>query len=270
MRERGSFRVEVGQHAVLEQERGRVDSHAGNATVEPEAQHVLVLPTDLLVVPVEIRLLGREEMQVPLARRAVGVLRACPGAATEDRRPIVRRQLPVSAAAATKPEALAFGRAGPRCKRLAEPAMPTRAMVRDDVDDDPDAERGGLVDQALGLAERAEHRVDVAIVGDVVAAVRHRRRVPRREPDRVDPELAQVGQLRPHAGEIADAVTVPVREAPHVDLVDRQRCATRDGRCRRRWKPGPSGRLWVSMSWPRRSAETTGIAAKSPRFSART
>ena len=35
-------------------------------------------------------------------------------------------------------------------------------------------------------AERAEQRIDVAIVGDVVAEVRHRRGIDRRNPDRVD------------------------------------------------------------------------------------
>ncbi len=91
-------------------------------------------------------------------------------------------------------------------------------MVRDDVDDDANVQCSSLVDQLLGLGERPEHRVDVAVVGDVVAAVGHRRRVPGCEPDRVDPQVAQVGELGPHSGEIADAVSVAVREAPHVDL----------------------------------------------------
>ena len=42
------------------------------------------------------------------------------------------------------------------------------------------------------VGERAEERVDVAVVGDVVAGVALRRGVERREPDRVDAELLQV------------------------------------------------------------------------------
>ena len=47
-------------------------------------------------------------------------------------------------------------------------------------------------DQRVEVGQRAEQRVDVAVVGDVVAAVGHRRGVERREPDRVDAEVAQV------------------------------------------------------------------------------
>ena len=44
------------------------------------------------------------------------------------------------------------------------------------------------------IGQRAELRVDVAVVGDVVAHVRHRRGEDRRQPDRVDPELGDIGQ----------------------------------------------------------------------------
>ncbi len=73
---------------------------------------------------------------------------------------------------------------------------------------------------ALGILKRAERRVDPAVVLDVVAAVGERRGVPRREPERVDAERLEVGQAGAHAGEVADAVTVRVGEAPRVDLVD--------------------------------------------------
>ena len=43
-------------------------------------------------------------------------------------------------------------------------------------------------DQSVEVAKRAEHRVDAAIVGNVVAEIRHRRRVDRRDPHRVDAE----------------------------------------------------------------------------------
>jgi hypothetical protein len=45
---------------------------------------------------------------------------------------------------------------------------------------------------AVEVGEGAEHRVDVAVVGDVVAEVGHRRAVDRRQPDRVDPEPREV------------------------------------------------------------------------------
>ena len=98
--------------------------------------------------------------------------------------------------------------------------MLVRDVVRDDVDDRADAERAGLRDQLLGLLERPERRVDRAVVGDVVARVGQRRRVPGVEPEGVDAEVAQVRQPRADAGEVADPVAVRVGEAADVDLVD--------------------------------------------------
>ena len=75
-------------------------------------------------------------------------------------------------------------------------------------------------DHATQVVERAEDRVDVAVVRDVVAEVRHRRAEHRREPDRVDAEIAQVGKTLGDAGQIAHAVAVAVGEGARVDLVD--------------------------------------------------
>ena len=62
-----AVRDDLGELGVLDQERGRVDADTGHAAVEPEAEDVLVLGPHVGVRPVEVRLLRREEMQVPLA-----------------------------------------------------------------------------------------------------------------------------------------------------------------------------------------------------------
>ena len=121
--------------------------------------------------------------------------------------------------------------------------MPIGAMVRNDVDDDPDAEIGSLFDQLLGLSQGPEHRVDVAVVGDVVAAVRHRGRVPGREPDGIYAEVAQVGELRPYPAQIPDAVPVAVREAADVHLVDRGATPPRAWHAGRPLRPSAPGFL---------------------------
>ena len=69
---------------------------------------------------------------------------------------------------------------------LQEPRVLVGAVVRDPVEDELDAARVALGDQLVEVVERAEDRVDVAVVGDVVAEVGHRRREDRREPDRLD------------------------------------------------------------------------------------
>jgi hypothetical protein len=65
-------------------------------------------------------------------------------------------------------------------------------VVRDEVHDDAQAEPVCLGDQVVEVVERSEQRVDVAVVGDVVAAVGLGRPVERRQPDGVDAELDQV------------------------------------------------------------------------------
>src|SRR5665647_1085099 len=59
--------VPVGQARGLHQAVGHVDPEAVHALVEPEPQHVLELGAHLGVLPVEVRLTGVEQVQVPLA-----------------------------------------------------------------------------------------------------------------------------------------------------------------------------------------------------------
>ncbi len=61
-------------------------------------------------------------------------------------------------------------------------------------------------DDRVEIVERSELRIDVDVARDVVAVVGARRRVERRQPDRVDAELAEVGQPCADPGEVADAV----------------------------------------------------------------
>ncbi len=69
------------------------------------------------------------------------------------------------------------------------------------------------------VGQRAERRVDAAVVADVVAVVVLRRRVDRREPHDVDAEALEVVEVPGDAHEVADAVTVGVGEAARVHLV---------------------------------------------------
>ena len=92
-------------------------------------------------------------------------------------------------------------------------------MVRHDVEHYPDTESMGLVDHRRRIGERAEHRLDVAIVGDVVAGVGLRRRVPRVDPDGIDAESGQYGEPGTNAVHVAEPVAVLVGEGPDVDLI---------------------------------------------------
>ena len=98
--------------------------------------------------------------------------------------------------------------------------MRVGGVIGDDVEQDPQAQLVRLADQRLRLVEVAEHRLDVSVVGHVVAGVGHRRRVPGVDPQRVDAEIGEVGQPSAQARDVAGAVAVAVGEAADVDLVD--------------------------------------------------
>ena len=91
---------------------------------------------------------------------------------------------------------------------LDEPRVLVGGVVGHPVEQHADVARVGVGEQAVEGGEVAEQRVDVAVVGDVVAEVGHRRAVDRRQPERVDAEPLQVVEARAHALEVADAVAV--------------------------------------------------------------
>ena len=67
-------------------------------------------------------------------------------------------------------------------------------MRHDLVDHHLQAEPVRLGDQGVEIGQRAEHRIDVAIVGDVVAEILHRRLEEGRNPDRIGAERGDIGQ----------------------------------------------------------------------------
>ena len=131
-------------------------------------------------------------------------------------RPVVRRTRPACRRARCTSRAW-----GCRATRgLDEPRVLVGGVVGDPVDEDPEVARVRLGEQRVEGGEVAEERVDVAVVGDVVAEVGHRRAVERRQPEGVDAQPLQVVEVRADALEVADAVARRVGERARVDLVD--------------------------------------------------
>ena len=156
--------VSSASAGILDEQRRRVDPHAGDAAVEPEAKDVLVLGPHVRVRPVEVGLLGREEVEVPLAGCAVVSVRVHAGPPKIDCQPF-------GGTLAVRPCARAGTRSAPARATRAAAASAARNhgcwlgdVVRDDVDDRADPERARLGDQLLGLLERAERRVDRPVV----------------------------------------------------------------------------------------------------------
>jgi hypothetical protein len=187
-RDRRGVRV-VGQARRLEQAVRDVDPQAVHAPVEPEPDHVVEEPGGLRVAPVPVRLLRGVQVQVCL------LVDAGPGRAAEDAGPVVRRPGEVEPGP---------GRAArPGRERRPEQRVLGRAVVRDDVDDDPQAELVGAGQQRVEAGQRAEPRIHVAVVADVVAVVRLRRGIERGQPDRVHAEGGHVVQPPGDPGQVA-------------------------------------------------------------------
>jgi hypothetical protein len=190
-----------------------VEAVAVDAELEPELHRREHGVLDLRVVEVQVGLAGQEIVQVVLPAGRVPL----PGAAAEDRQPVVRRvavvqrigpDVPVGPGVVAAPAA------------LDEPGVLVGGVRIHLVDHDLQAEFVRTVDQRLEVGERAEHRVDIVVVADVVAEVLHRTLEERRQPDAVGAELRDVLEAARDARQVADAVAVAVLVAAGVDLVD--------------------------------------------------
>lgn len=98
--------------------------------------------------------------------------------------------------------------------------MLLRGVVRDEVNDDPQAQLVRPRHEGVRIGEGAEVRVDVAVVADVVSAVGHGGGIPRRDPQSVDTQSDEVVEVVNDATHVANAVCIRVSEAAWVNLVD--------------------------------------------------
>jgi hypothetical protein len=197
-----------------------VDAEPVDPALQPEAQRLLEVLEDFGVVPVQVRLLGVEQVQIPLARVAVGLDDPGPRRATEDRHPVVRRMTAAGAGAVPEDIALTLVAAGTGGQCGLEPGVSRAGVVGHQVHRHLHAQPVSGVRQPVQRLDAAEQRVDIARIRDVVAVVGHRRDHHRVEPDRVHAQRLEVIQRGGHAAQVADAVAVAVAERPRVDLVE--------------------------------------------------
>src|SRR6184192_573630 len=70
------------------------------------------------------------------------------------------------------------------------------------------------------IIERAEIRINIEIIGNIVTIVAQRRRIERQQPDGGDPEFLEIIQLLHEPAKIAHAVAIAVAKSLDVQLVD--------------------------------------------------
>ena len=203
----------VAQLSVHHQAPQGVHPEAVYAPVQPEAQHPDHRLPYLRVVPVEVGLLGEIGVMVVL----VCLLVQGPRGSPEDREPVVWQ---AAVRGGVGPQVPLAPGARARGAGLSEPGMLARGVVRHEVEQDLEAQPVGPGDQPVEVRKGTEKRVHARVVRYVVAEVRHRGRVDRREPHRVHAEPGEVLQLARDAGQVADAVPVRVGERARIYVVD--------------------------------------------------
>ena len=174
----------VRQARVLRDQVNDVHAEAVNAAVEPPVHHAVDGGAHLGVVPVQVGLLLVERVQVVLTRSLV----PGPGRAREEGAPIIGLRPGLAAhapGARVAPDVPVTLRVIPRGARLHEPRVFIGGVVDDQVHDEAHPPLVDPLQEAVEVRQRAEHGVDVVVVGDVVAIIRLRGRVDRREPQNV-------------------------------------------------------------------------------------
>ena len=74
--------------------------------------------------------------------------------------------------------------------------------------------------QRVEIRQRAELRIDVTVVADVIAHIVHRRGEKRRQPDRINAQRGDMLQPRGDPRQIADAIAIAVLKTARIDLID--------------------------------------------------
>ena len=191
----------------------RVDPEPCQPLVEPPVHHLVDFLSQIGILPVQIRLLLVEGMQI------VKIL--VPGKLVPDR--TSEAGAPVAGERTVRPSLFDVEELPIASVRIRagffEPFMLIRAMVDYQIHENADIAFFRFSDELVHVRHGAETRIDAVVVSDVVALIRKRRDIAGGQPDDVDPQILQIIKLADDALQIADPVPVAVAETLRIYLV---------------------------------------------------
>ena len=185
----GLRQVLVDRAFALDQIRHRVEAQAIDTQIEPEVHDVGDSAKHPWAIEIEIRLVRIETMpviglrlRIPGPVRLLGVQKNDAG--------IEEFLIGIAPDVIVAPR-----RARRGAPRALEPGVLVRGVVDHQLGDDAQPAPVRLANKALEIGHAAIGRVDVLVVGDVVAVVAQRRGVEREQPQRRDTEILQIIEL---------------------------------------------------------------------------
>ncbi len=183
-----------------------------NPLVTPPGHHVKDRIPDFGVGPVEIRLLGSKQVQVIL----VCGLIILPCTAGKTRAPVIRgiAVFPVF------PYIPVPVRIVPAFAAFNEEGVLGGGVVDDKVNHHFHAPGVHFAQETVKILHGAEFRVDPPVIGDIIAVVIVRGRIERRNPDHIHAQIFQIIQVLRDPVQIPDTITVAVRKAARINLID--------------------------------------------------
>ena len=210
--ERAGLSGPVWQAGLLRDEVDHIHAKAVHALIQPEAHHVVHALTHIGVLPVQVGLLGGEQVQVILA----GGLVLFPRRAAEAGAPVVGQPAVFS----LPPDVVIPVGILPGLAAFHKPRHFIGGVVDHQIHQDPDAALMRLGQQLVKILHGAELVHDGPVVGDVVAVVVVRRAVDGVEPDHVGAQPLNVVKPLNDTAQIADPVAVGVHKGTGIDLIN--------------------------------------------------
>ena len=171
----------VGSDFLLRYLRNLIDhvqTETADALVHPEANHLVQFLPQSGIVPVQIRLLGCELMEIILLKMG----HICPHGAAEDGAHIIGWAI----GCAVPPEIIVMVWIVSTLQRFQKPGMLVGAVIQHQIHNDGDAPFVRFPDQGLHILHGAENGINRLIIGNIVTVVHLGRLADGGQPDSVD------------------------------------------------------------------------------------